>query len=76
MSGGTEPIRCLRVPGSLPRAPVQRIHHDTQPLEVGPLQSKGKFVAVPALVLLDGSGQVVDMLQGEVTDKEIATSLR
>lgn len=56
--------------------PVQRIHRDTQPIDVGPLQAKRKFVAVPAIFLLDGSGEVIDMLQGEVTDKEIATALR
>jgi hypothetical protein len=56
--------------------PVQRIHRDTQPIDVGPLQAKRKFVAVPAIFLLDSSGEVVDMLQGEVTDKEIAAAIR
>jgi thioredoxin-related protein len=56
--------------------PVQRIHRDTQPVDVEPLSAKRKFVAVPAIFLLDGSGDVIDMLQGEVTDKEVATALR
>jgi hypothetical protein len=56
--------------------PVQRIHRDTQPVDVAPLSAKRAFIAVPAIFLLDGSGEVIDMLQGEVTDKEIATALR
>lgn len=56
--------------------PVQRIHRDTEPIDVGPLQAKRKFVAVPAIFLLDGSGEVIDMLQGEVSDAEIAAALR
>lgn len=56
--------------------PVERVHHDTQPIDVAPLQAKRKFVAVPAIFLLDASGEVIDMLQGEVTDKELATALR
>ena len=56
--------------------PVDRIHRDTQPVEVAPLSAKRKFVAVPAIFLLDGGGEVIDMLQGEVTDKELVAALR
>jgi len=56
--------------------PVQRIHLDTQPAEVDPLSAKRKFVVVPAIFLLDGAGEVIDLFQGEVTDKELAAVLR
>ncbi|MBI5533293.1 MAG: hypothetical protein HY898_11290 [Deltaproteobacteria bacterium] len=56
--------------------PVQRIHRDTQPVDVAPLSAKRAFIAVPAIFLLDGSGEVIDMLQGEVTDKELIPALR
>ena len=55
---------------------VDRIHRDTQPDEVAPLSAKRKFVAVPAIFLLDSGGEVVDMLQGEVSDKELVAALR
>lgn len=56
--------------------PVQRIHRDTQPGDVAPLQARRAFVAVPAIYLLDAAGEVIDVLQGEVTDKELAAALR
>lgn len=56
--------------------PVQRIHRDTQPNDVAPLLAKRKLVAVPAVYLLDGTGEVIDLMQGELTDKELAAALR
>ncbi len=35
------------------------------------MAAKHKFVAVPAIFLLDGSGEVIDMFQGEVTSEEL-----
>ena len=58
------------------QVPVQRIHRDTQPNDLAPLLAKRKIVTVPAVYLLDGSGEVIDLMQGELTDKELAAALR
>ena len=55
--------------------PVERVHVDTQPKLTGEYRSKQPFVALPAIYLLDGSGNVVELLQGELTQAQLSAAL-
>ena len=55
--------------------PVERIHVDTQPDQVAKYRSQRPFVAIPAIYLLDGSGNVVELLQGELTQAQVSAAL-
>lgn len=56
--------------------PVDRIHIDTQADQAAPLLAQRKIVAVPALYVLDASGNVLEMFQGEIEEAEVRKALR
>lgn len=56
--------------------PVDRIHIDTQADQAAPLLAQRKIVAVPALYVLDASGNVLEMLQGELEEAEVRKAMR
>jgi hypothetical protein len=55
--------------------PVERIHVDTQPDQAAKYRSQQPFVAIPAIYLLDRSGNVVQLLQGELTQAQLSAAL-
>ena len=55
--------------------PVERIHVDTQAELAGKYRSKQPFMALPAIYLLDGSGNVVELLQGELSQAQVSAAL-
>jgi len=54
---------------------ITRVHVDTQTELAAQYRSKQAFVALPAVYLLDGEGNVVELLQGEVTQAELSAAL-
>lgn len=61
--------------GSQPQVPVERIHSDTQAEAAGPYLAMQPMMVVPGLYFLDAEGQLVEMLQGELTAEAIGTLL-
>ena len=55
--------------------PVERVHVDTQPELAAQYRNKQAFMALPAVYLLDGSGNVVELLQGELTHAQVSAAL-
>lgn len=51
--------------------PVERVHVDTQAEQAGTYKALKPMVTVPALYFLDADGNLVDMLQGEVTQAQV-----
>ncbi len=47
--------------------PVERIHMDTDQSRVEPYEEMRAIMVLPAIYLLDVSGKLLDMVQGEVT---------
>jgi len=56
--------------------PVERIHADTEADKAAPLIAKRKIVSLPALYVLDDSGNVLDLFQGEMEENAVRRSLR
>lgn len=56
--------------------PVERIRVDTDQAKVAQHQKMRAIMVLPAIYLLDGSGGLVDMLQGEVTEKQVRDAIR
>jgi hypothetical protein len=54
------------------KMPVERLRIDTEADKVAPYQKKRPVMVLPALFFLDSKGNVVELLQGEVTAKQIA----
>ena len=50
---------------------VERLSRDTQETEVAPYQEMQPIMVVPALYFLDGEGNLVEQLQGEITVEQI-----
>jgi hypothetical protein len=55
--------------------PVDRVHVDTQPEQAAKYRNKQPFTALPAIYLLDGSGNVVELLLGELTQAQVSAAL-
>lgn len=56
--------------------PVERIHMDTQASQAAKYQNMKAMIAVPGLYLLDSEGALVDLLQGEVSKKQLNEKLK
>jgi hypothetical protein len=54
---------------------VERIHIDTEMMRVEPYRRMRPMIALPAMYFLDGSGVLVEMLQGEVTPAQVVAVL-
>jgi len=55
--------------------PVERIHVDTQPKLAAQYRNQRAFMALPAIYLLDGSGTIVELFQGESTQAQLSAAL-
>ena len=53
--------------GARKHIPIERIYMDTDEVEVEPYEKMRAIMVLPAIYLLDGSGKLLDMVQGEVT---------
>jgi hypothetical protein len=58
--------------GSAPSIPVERLEIDVDPAGVRKYHEMKPIMALPALYFLDGKGQLVQMLQGEVSDAQLS----
>lgn len=61
--------------GTPAKVPVDKLFIDTQEYLVQPYQQKRAIMALPALYFLDAQGEVLEQLQGEVTEAQIAQVL-
>lgn len=50
--------------------PIQRIHMDEDDEEASRYSDMKPYVAIPAVYFLDGEGDLVGMLQGEITQSQ------
>ena len=57
--------------GKPTKLPVQRLRIDTQAENVAPYQKLRPIIALPAMYFLDSKNKVVEVLQGEVTLKQV-----
>ncbi|MBW2262110.1 MAG: hypothetical protein JRG91_09070 [Deltaproteobacteria bacterium] len=55
--------------------PVERIHMDTEDEKADVYRDKKAFMVIPALYFLDDAGNVLTLLQGDVTEKQITEAL-
>jgi hypothetical protein len=55
--------------------PIERIYNDTEPEKVAPYKQMRAFMVIPAVYFLDGSGALLDRLQGEITAERFAKAL-
>ena len=55
--------------------PVERVHRDTQEQQADQYRLLRPMVTVPGIYLLDESGAVVELLQGEVTEEQLRRAL-
>lgn len=58
------------------RPAPQRIHADTQAAALEPLRRKRPMVTVPAVYVLDDSGGVLALLQGDVTEAALRAAVQ
>jgi hypothetical protein len=61
--------------GPKPIIPVQRLQIDVDEPKVGEFEKLGKFMVIPALYFLSEKGELVKLLQGEVTREQVAEVL-
>ncbi len=54
---------------------VERLHRDTQRDQVREYQMLQRFVALPAIYLLDADGAIVELLQGTVTEAQLRDAI-
>jgi hypothetical protein len=61
--------------GTPAKLPVERLQIDTQRDKVAPYRQQKPMMALPAIYFLDGKNAVLELLQGEVTEAQIASVL-
>jgi hypothetical protein len=54
---------------------VERIHMDTEDEKADVYRDKKPFMVVPALYFLDDAGNVLTLLQGDITEKQIEEAI-
>ena len=62
--------------GAPAKLPVQQLQIDTEGEKVEPFRKQKPIMALPAIYFLDGKDAVMEMLQGEVTEAQIAAILK
>jgi len=62
--------------GRPPSIPLDRFHLDTQAAQADPYVDKRPIMVAPGLYVLDGSGNIIDLLQGEITEAQIRGAIR
>ena len=61
--------------GTPAKLPVERLQIDTDGAKVEPYRKQKAMMALPAIYFVDGEAKVLELLQGEVTDTQIAAAL-
>ena len=56
--------------------PIERIHMDTQKSKAELFRSKRPFMVLPAIYFLDKRGEVIKMLQGQVSQRLVEKALQ
>ncbi len=51
--------------------PIERIHMDTQVAEAESYRTQRAFMVAPAIYFLDANGQILELLQGEVSSEQV-----
>jgi hypothetical protein len=62
--------------GTPAKLPVERLQVDTNGAQVEPLRQQKAMMALPAIYFVDDKATVLELLQGEVTDAQIAAALK
>ncbi len=62
--------------GPLPTIPLERYHLDTQDAQADRYVDTRPIVVAPGLYLLDKAGNIVDLLQGEMTEQQLRAAIR
>jgi hypothetical protein len=62
--------------GRPPSIPLDRFHLDTQAAQADPYVDRRPIMVAPGLYVLDGSGNIIDLLQGEITEAQIRGAIR
>ena len=65
----------MAVLGFPPTIPLDRYHLDTQEMQAEELLSKKPIMAAPGIYFLDKAGNLIELLQGEVTEAQIKGAL-
>jgi len=61
--------------GTPAKLPVERLQIDTEGSKVEPYRKQRPIMALPALYFLDGTQVVLELLQGEFTEAQVAAVL-
>lgn len=62
--------------GTPAKLPVERLQVDTQADKVTPYRQQKPMMALPAIYFVDGKNAVLELLQGEVSEAQIAAVLK
>lgn len=62
--------------GTPAKLPVEQLQIDTEAEKVEPYRKQKPIMALPAIYFLDGKDVVLEMLQGEVSEAQIAALLK
>jgi uncharacterized lipoprotein NlpE involved in copper resistance len=62
--------------GTPAKLPVQELKIDTESDKVAPYRKQKPMMALPAIYFVDGKEAVMELLQGEVTEAQIAEVLK
>lgn len=62
--------------GTPAKLPVEQLQIDTEAERVEPYRKQKPIMALPAIYFLDGKDVVVELLQGEVSEAQIAAILK
>jgi hypothetical protein len=62
--------------GTPAKLPVEQLQIDTEAERVEPYRKQKPIMALPAIYFLDGKDVVLELLQGEVTEAQIAAILK
>lgn len=62
--------------GTPAKVPVERLQIDTEGEKVAPYRKQKPMMALPAIYFVDGKNVVLELLQGEVSEAQIAAALR
>lgn len=65
----------MAVLGFPPAIPLDRYHLDTQEKQAEEFLSKKAIMAAPGIYFLDKAGNLIELLQGEVTEAQIRAAL-
>ncbi len=62
--------------GTPPSIPLDRFHLDTQDTKAEPYVDKRPIMVAPGLYVLDQRGNIIDLLQGDITEAQIRGAIR